>query len=51
MTAGTDPVNKTRNRDANRLPAAPMAMPEQVLERRDGYRAFRLLIMPWLAWK
>ncbi len=34
------------------LPYAPMAMPEQRLERRYEWRALlRLLSHPWMVWK
>ncbi len=36
---------------ARALPASPMAMPEQVLERRSGVPLWRLVFLPWLAWK
>lgn len=33
------------------LPFAPMAMPQQRLQRRREWRLLRLLFMPWLVWK
>lgn len=35
---------------AEGLPAAPMAMPEQTLERHSLLRGLRLLMLPRFAW-
>jgi hypothetical protein len=47
MTEHTIRIESTRTA----LPAAPMAMPEQVLERPRQPSFWRVLFMPWLAWK
>ena len=37
--------------ERNALPAAPMAMPDQQLERARPVPLWRVLILPWLVWK
>ena len=51
MTSEADAVPQIRIMRNSGLPVAPMAMPEQVLERRRSPGALRMFLLPWLASK
>ncbi len=51
MTRVLEAGNRRLELDGFALPAAPMAMPEQVLERPRGRTAFFATILKRFAWK